>query len=382
MSRVRVILYGAAALAVAITSSPDTVRTALATSASALVEATPFVFAGVALGCVLRRSGSVVAHLGCGCSGGPSARSLPAAAATYLIFGPFVAGARYCAALLVARALRLRGQTARHDDERPLPLAELGAVLPAALMAGACAQLLGGFDSARLSPITGAAIGAALGFGAAPCGLGAVALAGALRVHAPVTAAAFLCVAGILDLRALRPRPRIQMDHDVLAYALLAAASAIVAWRHGDALVHPALALPLWVCAAAALFCAARHRRRTCATARVAPGLMLAGALIRAPPPVYHATETTLTELFEGESLSFAGVLTCEHGDCALVRYAITCCRADAAPVVVRLSAAPRYPSGTWLHATGRIDEVRGDPRLVARSIDRIVPPLDPFVYR
>jgi hypothetical protein len=333
------------------------------------------------LGCVFRRGGSVVAHLGCGCGGGPSARSLPAAAATYLIFGPLVAAARYAAALIVARVLRSRAE-APHDHERPHPLAELSAVLPAALMAGASAQLLSGFDAARLPPIAGAAIGAALGFGAAPCGLGAVALAGTLRVHAPMTATAFLCVAGIVDLRALRTRSHVQTDHDVLAYALLAAASAIVAWRHGDALVHPALALPLWGCAAAALFCAARHRRQKCATARIAPSLMLAGALIGAPPPVYHATETTLTELFPGEGLSFAGVLTCENGACALVRYAITCCRADAAPVVVRLSAAPGYPPGTWLRASGRIDEARGDLRLVAQSVTRIAPPADPFVYR
>ena len=374
-------VYGGAALALAIVSSPDAVRTALATSASALVEATPFVFAGVALASVLPRGGGVVAHLGCGCGGGPSARSLPAAAATYLTFGPLVAAVRYCAALLVARALRSRIGAA-HNDPRPHPLAELGAVLPAALMAGAAAQLLGGLDTARLSPPAAAAIGAALGFGAAPCGLGAVALAGALRVHAPVMAAAFLCVAGIVDLRALRPRSHVQTDHDVLAYALLAAASALVAWRHGDELVHPALALPLWGCAVAALIYAARRRRRTCAPARIAPALMLAGALIGAPAPVYHATETTLTDLFPGESLSFAGVLTCESGACALVRYAITCCRADAAPVVVRLSAAPRYPPGAWLHAIGRIDEARAGLRLVALRVERIAPPTDPFVYK
>jgi hypothetical protein len=374
-------LYGGAALALAIASSPDAVRTAFATSASALVEAIPFVFAGVALACVLRRGGSIVAHLGCGCGGGPSACSLPAAAATWLMFGPLVAAARYCAALLVARALRLRSGAAHHD-ERPHPLAELGAVLPAALMAGAAAQLLGNLDAARLSPLARAAIGAVLGFGAAPCGLGAVALAGALRVHAPVTAAAFLCVAGIVDLRALRPRSHVQTNHDALAYALLAMTSALVAWRHGDALVHPALALPLWGCAAAALFYAARHRRRTCATARIAPGVMLAGALIGAPAPAYHATETTLTDLFPGESLSFAGALTCEHGVCALVRYAITCCRADAVPVVVRLSAAPRYPPGTWLRANGSIEAAHADLRLVAQRLERIAPPADPFVYR
>jgi uncharacterized membrane protein YcgQ (UPF0703/DUF1980 family) len=109
---------------------------------------------------------------------------------------------------------------------------------------------------------------------------------------------------------------------------------------------------------------------------------MLAGALIGAPPPVYHATETTLAEIFAGERLSFTGVLTCADGTCALVRYAITCCRADAAPVAVRLSAAPRYATGTWLRANGRIDEARGELRLVAQSVERIPPPLDPFIYR
>ncbi len=377
-------LYGGAAVALATLSSPDTVRTALATAASALVEATPFVFAGVALGCALRRGGAVVAHLGCGCAGGPSARSLPAAAATWLLFGPLVAVARYAAALLVARVMRRVGREGGgYHEQRMHALAEIGAVLPAALIGGVCAQLFAAFDPARLSPTADAAVGAALGFGAAGCGLGAVALAGALRVHAPVMAAAFLCVAGIVDLGALRPiRSPGRTEHDALAYALLAAASAIVAWRHGDALVHPALVLPLWSCAAVALFCAARYRREQCAAARLAPSLMLAGALIGAPPPAYHATETTLTELFAGERLSFSGVLTCERGACALVRYAITCCRADATPVVVRLSVPPREPSGAWLRADGRIDEARGDLRLVPQSVERIAPPLDPFIYR
>jgi hypothetical protein len=377
-------LYIAAALALAVLSSPDTVRTALATTASALVEATPFVFAGVALGCVLRRGRWFVAYLGCGCTGGPSARSLPVAAATWLLFGPVVAAARYAAALLVARViLRLRNESGCGEEYRAHPLAELGAVLPAALIGGACAQLFAGFDSARLSPIGSAAIGAALGFGGAGCGLGAVALAGALRVHAPLAAAAFLCVAGLVDLRALRLfRSPVRYEHDALSYALLAAVSALVAWRHGDALVHPALALPLWGCAAAALFCCARYRLRQCAPARIAPSLMLAGALIGAPPPAYRATETTLAEVFPGERISFTGALTCERRACALVRYAITCCRADAAPVVVRLNAPPRYAAGTWLHADGRIGEERGDLLLAAERVERVAPPADPFIYR
>ncbi|MGC1380703.1 MAG: hypothetical protein WA814_06725, partial [Candidatus Baltobacteraceae bacterium] len=64
-------------------ASPESLRSALAASASALFEATPFVFAGVLLAHVHRRHGSAVAYLGCGCGNGPSARSLPAAAATW-----------------------------------------------------------------------------------------------------------------------------------------------------------------------------------------------------------------------------------------------------------------------------------------------------------
>jgi hypothetical protein len=384
LSRVRAVLYGGAALAIATLSSPDTIRSALATSASALVEATPFLFAGIALSSLLKGGSRVVAYVGCGCTRGPGARSLPAAAATWLIFGPLVAAARYTAALLVARVLDARtGRRHHKDDEPPHVLAELHGVLPAALMAGAFVQRFAGFDPARLTPIEQGAAGALLGFTAAPCGLGAVALAGALRTHAPAAAVAFLCIAGIFDLRALGlNRSGVAPKHDACAYLLLAAASGVVAWRKGDALVHPALAFALWGCGAAAFLCATRYRFHRCATSRIAPGLMLAGALIGAPPPAYHATETTLTDLFAGERLTFAGRLSCDRGVCALVRYAITCCRADAAPMAVRLDRRPHYPAQTWLRADGRIDGAPDDLRLVAQKLEPISPPADPFIYR
>jgi hypothetical protein len=46
---VRTILYGTAAIALATLSPPDSIRSALASSAGALVEATPFFFASKAL---------------------------------------------------------------------------------------------------------------------------------------------------------------------------------------------------------------------------------------------------------------------------------------------------------------------------------------------
>ena len=377
----RTVVYAGAALSIATLSSPDAIRGSLATSASVLVEAAPFALGAALLALVFRRWHDIATYLGCGCTSGPSARSIPVAVATWLLFGPAVATARCIAAILVARILNRRFRC--NDEAAQQPLDQLAAMLPAALLAGVAAQLFAVFDPERLSPFGSALAGAALGFAAAPCGLGVVALAGALRFHAPIVAAAFLSVAGIADLRALTARrSHSRFDHDALAYALLAAALAVVALRHGGALVHPALSPALACCAVAALVCAVFHRKKSFAPARIAPGLMLAGALIGAPPPIYHATETTLTDLFAGERLTFTGTLSCERNICAIVRYAITCCRADAAPVAVRLDRAPPSPSRSWLRINGRIDSVRGELRLAAARIERIAPPSDPFIYR
>ncbi|MFZ0683364.1 MAG: hypothetical protein WAM84_10855, partial [Candidatus Cybelea sp.] len=98
----RIVLYAVALLALATLSTPDALRCALATSASALFEAAPFLLAGIIAGRLLRHS-NAMAYLGCGCTAGPSARSLPAAAATWLLFGPLVAAARFGAAVVAAR---------------------------------------------------------------------------------------------------------------------------------------------------------------------------------------------------------------------------------------------------------------------------------------
>ena len=360
-------------------TSPAILRGGLATSASALFEATPFLLGGIVAARLLRAPAAEV-YLGCGCSAGPSARSLPAAAATALIFGPFIAAARLAAAVTAAHLLQKR--FAPGCSEPPELLAELGALLPAALLAGAAMQMRSALDPTSLPPAASLLAGAVLGFAAAPCGLGAVAVAGALRVAAPPAATAFLCIAGIFDLHALRQHKSRHGGPDSFAYLLLAIALAIVALRRGDALVHPIMTAPLALCAATALIAAFLHRRRQSPSARFAPALMLIGALIAAPPPQYRATETTLTDLFPGEHLTFTGVLARDQNASALVRYAITCCRADAVPVAIRLARAPRYAPQTWLRANGNIENINGDLRLVANSLERIAPPTDPFIYR
>ncbi|MEO6835085.1 MAG: hypothetical protein ABI231_04165 [Candidatus Tumulicola sp.] len=383
----RVTLLVAAIAGTAMLASPDALRSVLATSASALFEATPFLLAGVLISRIVRGR-PAMAYLGCGCAPGPSARSLPAAAATWMIFGPAVAMGRVAAAIavayLLARSTRPHsGRCGGGTHGAPQPLGELAALLPAALMAGVAMQLASVVDVASMTPAAHVLAGALLGFAAAPCGLGAVAVAGALHARAPLAAASFLCVAGIVDLRALAlRRAHRAQDHDLLAYVLLALALGIVGCRHGGALVHPLIAGPLLACGAAAIVLAFLHRDRQNAGARFAPAFMLAGALVAAPPPAYHATETTLTELFPGERLTFTGTVARSANAAALVRYAITCCRADAAPVVIRLTQAPAFPPGTWLRVDGVVTTIAGERRLVPQHVQRIAPPTDPFIYR
>ncbi len=374
----RAAFYCAATLALAMLYSPEALRSALATSASALFEATPFLVFGAAVARLLRAP-HAAAYLGCGCAAGPSARSLPATAATWLVFGPLIAATRLGAAIAVARLLH---KSRPSCSQAPDPLGELRVLLPAALLAGAAIQVRAIVDPGALGPVAGAAAGAALGFFAAPCGLGAIAVAGALRIASPPAAAAFLCVAGIFDLRALRRRKHNDGEPDAFAYVLLATALAIVAARRGDALVHPIMALPLAICAAASLLAAFAYRHRQSATQRYAPALMLVGALIAAPPPLYHATETTLTDLFPGEHLTFTGALTRSRNTTALVRYAITCCRADAVPVAVRLAHAPPYAPQTWLRIDGTVENPNGELLLAPQRIEKIPAPTDPFIYR
>ncbi len=303
---------------------------------------------------------------------------MPATAAAWLVFGPLVAIARFLAAVVVAR---FAGVKTPHES--PELLDELAAIVPAAAIAGAVTQLAMLADLRRLAPSVQIFGGALFGFATAPCGIGAIGVAGALHGRAPLAAAAFLCIAGIADLRTVVSRRTHHAPmHDVLAYVLLACALGIVGWRHGGALVHPAIAGALLACGVVALVLASIHRSRRDARARLAPALMLLGALVAAPPPAYRATETTLSDLFPGDRLTFTGTLVRHANDAALVRYAITCCRADAAPVAVRLAQPPPFPAGTWLRAGGAIDVHAGDPRLVVGSIERIAPPADPFIYR
>lgn len=352
----------------------------LVTSAATLIESVPFILAGMALQRLpFRWNARIVPYLGCGCGDGPSARSIPAAIATWLVFGPIVATLRVCAAIVVERICGRRS-TCGHD--RSSMLAQLRMLAPVAVL-GATFALFGTglFASHKQSAMT-LASGAVLGFALAPCGLGAVGFAAAMRGVAPAAAVGFLCVSGIFDLRTWLRVKHGSIQHDALAYLLTGAACAIVAARGGGALVNPKFAFVLWPCAVTCLAIGYRHRVEANATARIAPLMMLAGTLLAAPPPEYHATETTLADAFAGERVDFTGVLTRTGNAATLVRYAITCCRADAAPIVVRLERFPPRALHGWLHACGTFVPVANELQLRVNSIVEIPAPTDPFIYR
>ncbi len=359
----------------------EATRTGVATAASTLFESLPFILAGTLLAGVASRWGHrLIPFLGCGCGTGPSARSLPAAAATWIVAGPTVALARLGSALAVAAFLRRRDLRA-HRKVDP-PLAQLRALLPFALGAAALMQVaVSYFGLWRLSSPLGILAGAVFGYALSPCALGAVAIGAALDRTAPAVGLGFFSIVGIIDARAFVTRHVHGVSHDGIAYGCAALACALVAARHGDALVNPRFTIALWFCAAALGWCTWRFRSSQAAITRWAPALMLIGAVVGAPAPQYHATETSLTSVFAGESLDFTGVLTQTGAATTLVRYAITCCRADASPVVVRLMSALPQAHG-WIHVHGRFVRVGADLQL---AVDRWVPiatPGDPFIYR
>jgi hypothetical protein len=368
----------------------QTTQDVLATAAATLFEGTPFILAATVLGAGLtRRLHWAIPFLGCGCGEGPAARSLPAAVATWLAFGPAVALARAAAAAAVAVVLCRSAPSACVADAPPRVhgsaecLSAFYRMLPFGLAAGAISHLLPWLVSHHGIGLSAPMAGALLGFFLAPCGLGVVGVAGALRATAPGMLGAFLCVAGIFDIRSLQRLPdHCGLGHDTLAYGLSSAACAIAAAHDGATLLHPRFVIPLWCCAAVLLVLAITHRHQRDVRALAAPGLMFAVAFCGAPPPDYHATMTTLADAFPGERLQFVGIVTRDRTSTALVRYAITCCRADAAPVVVRLVRDVRASTGSWLSAVGTLEGRAGALELRVVRAAPIAPPTDPYVYR
>jgi len=360
---VRPAIYVALTIALA-AIAPQTAMALPAAAASVVLECLPF----------LALPAAIAPFAGCGCGAGPSARSIPAALATAAIFGMPAALARPLAATLVARMRPVHGHAAQND-----PLAGLQRLAPAALAAATIAAFAPALPLHAMPPLLAFAAGAALGMVASPCALGGVALAAALRASAPFAATGLLCTAGIVDIYAWRRAARDERARDPWACTMLAIACALVALRAGGAFVHPRMTVPLALTALFFGYLAWRSRGERAPSARWIGAAVLAAVVIGAPAPVYRATETTLAGAFAGERVDFTGVAVADR---TLVRYAITCCRADAAPVALVLDRSVARDDGRWMHASGVLAEENGMLHLHVEHITLVAPPLDPFVYR
>ena len=374
----RVAIY-VAVLVACIAAAPELTRAALACAAAVLFETLPYAAAAAMLAPILGRfAPGVVGYAGCGCGAGPGARSIPATVACAAVFGPYVAFTRWIAAIAVSFAGRGR---AHAGHGRAPVLDDLAQLAPAALFSGVLTIATPALDIARWEPAFQILSGVVIGFAASPCALGGIAVASVLRAQSPLAAASMLCVAGIVDLRVWWKPHHIQLQRDRATYALLATACAVVAYEHGAMLVHPRMIVPLWACAVFCAYLALRSPNGAAASFRLAGALLLMVSLTGSPPPAASATEGAIDTLYPGENISFTGRYLADDNRPRLVRYAITCCRADARPVAIQLSQRARANSGDWLCVHGVVTR-RGDALVVdAGGITVVAPPADPFVY-
>jgi hypothetical protein len=358
-------------------AAPVQTRAVLESAASVLFETLPYVAGAALLRPMLGRfAPAALAFAGCGCGRGPGARSIPAAIAAAALFGPAVAGARFVGACVIAR---LRSYDDEHDDASIL--ADVTALALPALLCGILVSVAPLVDLSHQRSIVQLALGATLGFTAAPCALGGVALAAALRTQSPLASAAALAITGIVDMRVWWRAGHKHATPDRVAYALLAVACVVVAYRHGATLVHPRMTLPLWGSAIFFAILAARTPVLAAPTQRAIAAALISAAILGSTPPPATATATTLDDAYPGERVDFTGTYD-SSGVPRVVRYAITCCRADARPVTLRLARRINYDSGAWLHVSGSLSQTaRGDLVLEPASVTRVATPVDPFVY-
>lgn len=301
------------------------------------------------------------------------------------------------------------------DD--PDPLAELARLAPVALAGallaeGSRALFRTGVDSVAMPPLGSGsltplgsalaapatllvelALGALLGL-LLPCATGAVALAASQSSAAPAFAAGLLATAGVFGLPA--PRKRIAPTSDLGSHAraarlgmlLLGIACGALAVRGPSGFVNPRFVVPLGAAGLAALILALRTRAPVTRARHAAaiPALLAAALAIGSPVPERAVARTTLDDPYPGEALHFIGALAGSGAGepATLVRYTITCCRADAEARAVRLDRPLRgQTSGAWFAVDGRLAlDSTGAFVLHVAKLTAIPPPADPFAYR
>ncbi|MEO6990080.1 MAG: hypothetical protein ABI346_02160 [Candidatus Baltobacteraceae bacterium] len=377
--------------------APAMLHATLAGAAAILFEATPFVLLSALLERAISRRGRsssevgcrpgtprwvalAVAAAGCGCSGRLGGTlSLPAFGLCWLTFGPLAACARLGAGLALAAAMSRK--LAAACESAPDPLEELHRLLPSAVAGALLSAWLVGGPAIGLSPVLALLFGALSGL-LTPCSTGAVALAAAVRTAQPLAAVGLLVASTLPRFGATSTLPRGPLGCRV-AYGALAVASAWLVTRSGAGFVHPRLVPLVALGAALALACALpASGTRFAGRSVAAPALLLVALVFGSPAPSSVANETTLEGAFPGERVAFEGFAQRRAGATVLVRYAITCCRADAAPVALRLDRTLPVAAGSWISARGTLRRAALGLVLHPDAVESMPPPADPFVYR
>ena len=382
-------LWLAAALGCA-ALGPAALHAALAAAAGTLFEAAPFVLAAELLP---QRLGLLTAVAGCGCGRrAPGALSLPATAVCWVAFGPFVALARFAAGVLIFAVRRRPGRgvadgtVASRDAFDELlalgPCAALAVVLAGGL--GAAAHHLGATFVVRAGFfVAGCLLGTA-----APCATAAVAIAAALAPAAPAAAAGVLACGGLVSIAAFSKGPYFARPAPVESGSRrgawsrigLALALGILCVRGASGFVNPRL-LPFAGAGAVFALLGARRPARS-GNAAYVPAILFVALATGSPVPPEAASATRLDEAYPGERLAFVGRAHRSDRATVLERAIITCCRADASAVALRLSTQLRIADGTWIAATGTV--TRSDDGFVLRTArwHVVAAPADPFLYR
>jgi len=226
------------------------------------------------------------------------------------------------------------------------------------------------------------AIGIILGL-ITPCALGALALAAGFRAIAAPLALGVLWSAGLLPAIAVHSNDMTTKRVDGrFVYLLVSLSCLMVALGGGAGLLHPKLTPLVAGGAVFALIAAYGPPQRVRREALFAALLMLAAPILHAPAPSYDPGETTLENIYPTQELRFTGELSGEAGAATLLRYAVTCCRADAYPLVVRLDHRLSERNGAWIEAEGVVERDASGLRLRVRRYRRVVQPSDPFLYK
>jgi uncharacterized membrane protein YcgQ (UPF0703/DUF1980 family) len=109
---------------------------------------------------------------------------------------------------------------------------------------------------------------------------------------------------------------------------------------------------------------------------------MFAMLAFGSPAPPSTAATSALDGIYPGEAIAFSGIATLVRGRTTLVRYAITCCRADATALALPTDLRLRFRGERWLAVRGTI--ARDDDGLFVHATEwqHIPPPPDPYLYR